>query len=335
MPTGCGGGAPTRTGGTAARYSRAAGAERGGAERDDARASGTAVQCHAARQRGAAAGSSRSRATAPSAGRRERRGRLRTTGRPRGRPRPTRRPRRGRRRHHVAPRRRTPDRSAASAAAGRSASARGAARKARRGCMAPDSTTSPRACKFAVDNSVDFWENARRFPHHAPPDRRRTPDANVNDTSTTPSEFLSQTFFVPSLSATDKQGVLAELADVVVARGIVPAADRDAILAALVEREEKRGRGGRTERRSRDRGRGAPPRAGGRVRRDGEPATTATLRGGDANRTTAPGDAPARQPGGEGGGRTEDLAPPEKPRRRRSWLRRFRWPVERGRYPFG
>ena len=104
--------------------------------------------------------------------------------------------------------------------------------------MAPDSTTSPRACKFAVDNSVDFWENARRFPHHAPPDRRRTPDANVNDT-TSPSEFLSQTFFVPSLSATDKQGVLAELADVVVARGIVPAADRDAILAALVEREEK------------------------------------------------------------------------------------------------
>ena len=104
--------------------------------------------------------------------------------------------------------------------------------------MAPDSTTSPRPRKFAVDNSVDFWENARRFPHHAPPDRRRTPDANVNDT-TSPSEFLSQTFFVPSLSATDKQGVLAELADVVVARGIVPAADRDAILAALVEREEK------------------------------------------------------------------------------------------------
>ena len=34
----------------------------------------------------------------------------------------------------------------------------------------------------------------------------------MNDTSTTPSEFLSQTFFVPSLSATDKQGVLAELA---------------------------------------------------------------------------------------------------------------------------
>ena len=104
--------------------------------------------------------------------------------------------------------------------------------------MAPDSTTSPRPRKFAVDNSVDFWENARRFPHHAPPDRRRTPDANVNDT-TSPSEFLSQTFFVPSLSATDKQGVLAALADVVVARGIVPAADRDAILAALVEREEK------------------------------------------------------------------------------------------------
>ena len=61
----------------------------------------------------------------------------------------------------------------------------------------------------------------------------------MNETNTSPSEFLSQTFFVPSLAATDKQGVLAELADVVVARGIVPAADRDAILAALVEREEK------------------------------------------------------------------------------------------------
>ena len=61
----------------------------------------------------------------------------------------------------------------------------------------------------------------------------------MNETSTSPSEFLSQTFFVPSLGAADKQAVLAELADVVVARGIVGAADRDAVLAALVEREEK------------------------------------------------------------------------------------------------
>ena len=61
----------------------------------------------------------------------------------------------------------------------------------------------------------------------------------MNESNTSPAEFLSQTFFVPALAATDKQGVLAELADVVVARGIVPATDRDAVLAALVEREEK------------------------------------------------------------------------------------------------
>ena len=61
----------------------------------------------------------------------------------------------------------------------------------------------------------------------------------MNETNTSPADFLSQTFFVPALAATDKQGVLAELSDVVVARGIVKAADRDAVLAALVEREEK------------------------------------------------------------------------------------------------
>ena len=61
----------------------------------------------------------------------------------------------------------------------------------------------------------------------------------MNETSTSPSEFLSQTFFVPALRAADKQAVLAELADVVVERGIVKATDRDAVLAALVEREEK------------------------------------------------------------------------------------------------
>ena len=61
----------------------------------------------------------------------------------------------------------------------------------------------------------------------------------MNDTSTTPADFLSQTFFVPALAATDKPGVLAELADVVVSRGIVRPEDRDAVLAALVEREEK------------------------------------------------------------------------------------------------
>ena len=61
----------------------------------------------------------------------------------------------------------------------------------------------------------------------------------MNDTSPSPADFLSQTFFVPALAATDKPGVLAELADVVVARGIVRPEDRDAVLAALVEREEK------------------------------------------------------------------------------------------------
>ena len=50
----------------------------------------------------------------------------------------------------------------------------------------------------------------------------------MNDTNTTPADFLSQTFFVPALAAADKHGVLAELADVVVARGIVPEKDRGA-----------------------------------------------------------------------------------------------------------
>ena len=71
----------------------------------------------------------------------------------------------------------------------------------------------------------------------------------MNDISKDPAAFLSNTLFVPEIRAKDKPGVLAELSDVVVARGIVPAdrrdevlaalADRDAILAALVEREEK------------------------------------------------------------------------------------------------
>lgn len=61
----------------------------------------------------------------------------------------------------------------------------------------------------------------------------------MNETSLSPAEFLSQTFFVPDLAAADKRGVLAELADVAVRRGIVAPGDRDAVLAALVDREEK------------------------------------------------------------------------------------------------
>ena len=77
-----------------------------------------------------------------------------------------------------------------------------------------------------------------RVSNRCTPGPAPRPGAPVNETSTSPAEFLSQTFFVPALAATDKQGVLAELADLVVARGIVKAADRDAVLAALVEREE-------------------------------------------------------------------------------------------------
>ena len=61
----------------------------------------------------------------------------------------------------------------------------------------------------------------------------------MNDTATSPSEFLARTFFVPGLAATDKTGVLAELSDLVVSEGIVPPERRGDVLAALVDREEK------------------------------------------------------------------------------------------------
>ncbi len=61
----------------------------------------------------------------------------------------------------------------------------------------------------------------------------------MNEPQKDPVSFLSDTFFVPALAAKDKQGVLAELADVVVARGIVAQDRRDEVLAALVDREEK------------------------------------------------------------------------------------------------
>ena len=61
----------------------------------------------------------------------------------------------------------------------------------------------------------------------------------MNDISKDPAAFLSNTLFVPEIRAKDKPGVLAELSDVVVARGIVPADRRDEVLAALADREEK------------------------------------------------------------------------------------------------
>ena len=53
------------------------------------------------------------------------------------------------------------------------------------------------------------------------------------------SELLENGVFEPSLKATTKEGVLAEIADVLVANGKIPADGRDAVYQALVEREAK------------------------------------------------------------------------------------------------
>ena len=50
------------------------------------------------------------------------------------------------------------------------------------------------------------------------------------------SELLENGVFEPSLKATTKEGVLAEIADVLVANGKIPADGRDAVYQALVER---------------------------------------------------------------------------------------------------
>ena len=50
---------------------------------------------------------------------------------------------------------------------------------------------------------------------------------------------LSKACFTSELKSTYKSGVLAELADLLVANGAIQAARRDAILAALIERETK------------------------------------------------------------------------------------------------
>ena len=61
----------------------------------------------------------------------------------------------------------------------------------------------------------------------------------MNDASPDLSALLSKTLFAPALRATDKPGVLAELADAAVAAGAVGAACRDGVLQALLDREEK------------------------------------------------------------------------------------------------
>lgn len=61
----------------------------------------------------------------------------------------------------------------------------------------------------------------------------------MNETPADPLSRLSETIFVPSLKATDKSSLLAELADAAVAAGVVAADRRDAVLGALVERERQ------------------------------------------------------------------------------------------------
>ena len=61
----------------------------------------------------------------------------------------------------------------------------------------------------------------------------------MNDSAKDLDAFLQTTLFVPSLRAADKPGVLAELADAVVAAGVVPAERREDVRTALADREEK------------------------------------------------------------------------------------------------
>lgn len=61
----------------------------------------------------------------------------------------------------------------------------------------------------------------------------------MNEPSKDLSELLSKTSFVADLKATDKAGVLAELADAVVSQGLVPKESRQEVLDALLDREQK------------------------------------------------------------------------------------------------
>ena len=117
-----------------------------------------------------------------------------------------------------------------------------------------------------MDNRARFWQNEEPS---VPPGASGGPSLRerfVNDISKDPAAFLSNTLFVPEIREKDKPGVLAELADVVVARGIVPADRRDEVLAALADREEKMSTGMRCTTRSSDRTGGilsTSPTAGG------------------------------------------------------------------------
>lgn len=53
------------------------------------------------------------------------------------------------------------------------------------------------------------------------------------------SEQLSNSVFIPEVTATDKRGVLAELTDRLVAEGRIPMTDRDEVLVKLLAREAK------------------------------------------------------------------------------------------------
>lgn len=61
----------------------------------------------------------------------------------------------------------------------------------------------------------------------------------VNESLKDLAELLSKTVFTTSLQAKDKPGVLAELADILVANHKVDRNQRDAVHAALLERESK------------------------------------------------------------------------------------------------
>ncbi len=61
----------------------------------------------------------------------------------------------------------------------------------------------------------------------------------MNDQLKELSILLSNSIFVPVMKASDKEGVLAELSDLLVTSDKIRAKDRDFVLAALVDRESK------------------------------------------------------------------------------------------------
>lgn len=61
----------------------------------------------------------------------------------------------------------------------------------------------------------------------------------MNDQLKELSILLSTSVFVPIMKASDKEGILAELSDLLVASNKIKVKDRDSILAALVDRESK------------------------------------------------------------------------------------------------